>query len=56
METVLLVMVAPLELELRMPVTCCPVADVDELLALRLLALVVLPIVLLEIVFVPPLT
>ena len=43
-------------LELRMPVTCWPVAEVDDVAALRLLAVVVLPTVLLVMVFAPAVT
>ena len=46
------VIVALLLLKLRMPVICCPVEEVDEVAALRLLAVAVLPMVLPEIVFV----
>ena len=55
---VLFVMLAEVELELRMPVRDSPgdVADVTALLTLRLFAVVVLPIVLPEMVFVPAVT
>ena len=54
--TVLPVMLALVPLELRMPVTCWPVPEVDEVAAFRLFAAVVLPTVLLLMLFVPALT
>lgn len=54
--TVLPVILALVLLVLRMPVTCCPVEELDEVAALRLLAVAVLPMALPEIVFAPPVT
>jgi len=54
--TVLPVMLALVVLELRMPVTCCPVVEVDAVAALRLLAVVVLPTMLAAMVFAPAAT
>jgi hypothetical protein len=54
--TVFPVILALVLLVLRIPVTCCPVEEVDEVAALRLLAVAVLPMVLPEIVFAPPVT
>ena len=53
---VLLVMLAEVALELRIPATCPPVVEVEAVLALMLLAVAVLPMVLAEIVFVPEVT
>ena len=50
------VMVALLTLELRMPVVCCPVKELDDVAALRLLAVVVLPMALPVMVFTPAVT
>ncbi len=53
---VLSVIDAEVELELRMPVTACPVELTEAVLALMLFAVEVLPIVLPEMVFVPEVT
>ncbi len=50
------VMLALVVLELRMPVTCWPVVETEELAALRLFAVVVLPTVLPVMVFAPAVT
>ena len=49
-------MLALVELELRMPVTCWPVMEMDDVAAFRLLAVTVLPTVLLLMLFVPAAT